>query len=100
RHTGCYRDWSSDVCSSDLADGPITFLGDQGGFVRLGRKRARPTLRQGDYFRADNDNRAVPQHRDVFADKRKKLFAFGKNAGGDKIGRASCRERGWMREGG
>src|SRR5207245_7900633 len=23
RHTRCYRDWSSDVCSSDLADWPI-----------------------------------------------------------------------------
>src|SRR5208282_6489015 len=24
RHTRCYRDWSSDVCSSDLADGSQT----------------------------------------------------------------------------
>src|SRR5207245_8748150 len=23
RHTGCYRDWSSDVCSSDLSARPV-----------------------------------------------------------------------------
>src|SRR5207245_6062348 len=28
RHTSCYRDWSSDVCSSDLG---ITGAGDSGG---------------------------------------------------------------------
>src|SRR5207245_6786481 len=25
RHTRCYRDWSSDVCSSDLRTIPVTF---------------------------------------------------------------------------
>src|SRR6266542_2366592 len=33
RHTRCYRDWSSDVCSSDLGDGRA--LG-----AALGQKRA------------------------------------------------------------
>src|SRR6266542_3252757 len=40
RHTRCYRDWSSDVCSSDLADSGgqaqkvVSFLEDA-GFVVL-----------------------------------------------------------------
>src|SRR5207245_8804295 len=31
RHTRCYRDWSSDVCSSDL-NPPYLFGGGDGGF--------------------------------------------------------------------
>src|SRR5438128_4138848 len=32
RHTGCYRDWSSDVCSSDLPE----FVLDEGGALTNG----------------------------------------------------------------
>src|SRR5207245_11620876 len=28
RHTRCYRDWSSDVCSSDLSFGATSFFAD------------------------------------------------------------------------
>src|SRR5207245_3577369 len=31
RHTRCYRDWSSDVCSSDLTRTPPPFFGIDGG---------------------------------------------------------------------
>src|SRR6266542_4512130 len=34
RHTRCYRDWSSDVCSSDLNDGtPCALMGGSGAEV-------------------------------------------------------------------
>src|SRR2546422_7157427 len=38
RHTRCSRDWSSDVCSSDLRSA--------GGTVRPGRASGRPTSRR------------------------------------------------------
>src|SRR5436305_6361406 len=28
RHTRCGRDWSSDVCSSDLGDGAVVYVGN------------------------------------------------------------------------
>src|SRR6266852_6490783 len=40
RHTRCYRDWSSDVCSSDLAGRPICMTGGHGNF--LGREADGP----------------------------------------------------------
>src|SRR6266852_8072886 len=33
RHTRCYRDWSSDVCSSDLSGYPAEWWIDQGAIV-------------------------------------------------------------------
>src|SRR5699024_11665818 len=36
RHTRSKRDWSSDVCSSDLTPTPSTSLGDD--FLRIGEK--------------------------------------------------------------
>src|SRR2546422_1302072 len=39
RHTRCSRDWSSDVCSSDLA------FRTRGSFERAGRKRSKTTGR-------------------------------------------------------
>src|SRR5947209_13074180 len=40
RHTRYWRDWSSDVCSSDLGEGPTHGLGDQVHGVRgaVGRR--------------------------------------------------------------
>src|SRR5690554_7997843 len=80
RHTRCGRDWSSDVCSSDLMTGPAgqvlirDLLGEQGvDFVHvaageLGDLRLLDELMQG-------------------------LVAAANAA---QIGRASCRERVWM----
>src|SRR5207245_5931823 len=39
--TRCYRDWSSDVCSSDLKVAEAT-EGDTGSFLREGRSAASP----------------------------------------------------------
>src|SRR5207245_5525560 len=75
RHTRCYRDWSSDVCSSDLAGGlqqPRQVVGGDGQeAVLVGVDQ----LASFDALAEDFD-RATP--------------AYGR----DEIGRASCRERG------
>src|SRR5437867_10449770 len=86
RHTRSYGDWSSDVCSSDLdtgfapGDDAVGLSADASAIVRPGD--ADPHLAA---LRAD-----VPSLDD----------ARGAGAGGggdrDKIGRASCRERGWV----
>src|SRR6266852_3191399 len=44
RHTRCYRDWSSDVCSSDLVNG-------------LAREKARPLLERIARLAAEADER-------------------------------------------
>src|SRR2546422_7183631 len=53
RHTRCSRDWSSDVCSSDLADGMgeprLDRLGSEAGFTkhRVGANKGAPCRRLG-----------------------------------------------------
>src|SRR5207245_6116177 len=39
RHTRCYRDWSSDVCSSDLDDVDFTFAETERGLERFNQAR-------------------------------------------------------------
>src|SRR6266542_5750298 len=55
RHTRCYRDWSSDVCSSDLLDlrcparlGPQVDRGVEGGQLAAGRARVLRDDGEGD----------------------------------------------------
>src|SRR5207245_9664420 len=50
RHTRCYRDWSSDVCSSDLGHGLKTAAG------RLAKAPINPVL---DYFKASHTFEAL-----------------------------------------
>src|SRR5207245_8568333 len=81
RHTRCYRDWSSDVCSSDLAGRivrrgvmvPVAIV-DRGRGLRT-RVAGRPT-----------GGRGIPncQKQAAIAVELKR---------GKEIGRASCRER-------
>src|SRR5690606_40179502 len=84
RHTRFSRDWSSDVCSSDLGDGVTRKVKDaQPGPVhkvalRLGLEGEQPTARQ----------RLGPEDLVVPAQRRAELI-------GVQIGRASCRERGY-----
>src|SRR5207245_6075543 len=77
RHTRCYRDWSSDVCSSDLNAAPCG-----------GNQRARPIFAADQPMARLDSGAALPsmeqEHPGVSAfDCRSRL----------QIGRASCRER-------
>src|SRR5207245_5021397 len=73
RHTRCYRDWSSDVCSSDLVSRPCWF-----------RKPARARNRSSCSSMASLERRS----RSVSPSG-----TTGSAASALKIGRASCRER-------
>src|SRR5207245_4771065 len=88
RHTRCYRDWSSDVCSSDLK---------VEGFLLRSTLRAVVAQR---LVRVLCDRCKAPRtltSADLAADPRYALLGLG--AG--EIGRASCRGRvgGWRRGG-
>src|SRR5207245_5220794 len=92
RHTRCYRDWSSDVCSSDLvvereAEARRVLLRDAGYIIEDKLWRAYGTLR---YARSLTFDEAMNYLSGV-------RLAVGLKL---KIGRASCRERVWMEWGG
>src|SRR5207245_3595800 len=86
RHTRCYRDWSSDVCSSDLG-------ADEG--AAAGRERARSERSAG---KTAWPTLSLREFREVFGPR---LWQTSRrphidNGAGDpplEIGRASCRER-------
>src|SRR5207245_5846302 len=91
RHTRCYRDWSSDVCSSDLPQppvvgvhvdkpydpmNPLSIYTDVDTFVVLRFDFSIPTLQYavGQVYLLDAMGNQIP-------------------VAGLEIGRASCRER-------
>src|SRR5690606_40793203 len=89
RHTRFSRDWSSDVCSSDLEEGEAVAadLGDAAAYRRL------------DVTSEDDWIAAIADAEETFGP----VTTLINNAGildfapihkQDKIGRASCRERG------
>src|SRR5207245_5750487 len=78
RHTRCYRDWSSDVCSSDLGDAGAAELRPAEAAVP-----ASATALVVVIHHALADERGI----DAGADG-------GNHAARLEIGRASCRERG------
>src|SRR5258707_6804225 len=82
RHTRYWRDWSSDVCSSDLFARPdeSTFRRDM-RFDRMAAAMIRA------YFFGTGPGTVVPGGLHAFIKTRPEL------AVPDKIGRASCRER-------
>src|SRR5438045_9654484 len=80
RHTRCLSDWSSDVCSSDLRR-----RRDLGGHAaRLEQAAEMPQKAEPGHIR-----RRVDANRD-----------HRPGGAGVEIGRASCRERGWVWVGG
>src|SRR5438105_13682464 len=79
RHTISTRDWSSDVCSSDL---------------RLG---CRLTGRTGPGHAREAPAAAVRRDPDAQSIRRRRIRAVARGAA--EIGRASCRERGEIGEG-
>src|SRR5207249_7031323 len=98
RHTRSKRDWSSDVCSSDLEIGaagsgsfevinagyPGTCLGEKAAWYERGVRPLHPSLVVLTLLGDDVDG-------DLF------WRVFSLDAEG-QIGRASCRERGWRGE--
>src|SRR5690606_41038991 len=88
RHTRFSRDWSSDVCSSDLAIGKHADAAQEIEHARrLDPRSLSATAAAGMvYFYAGDLKRAV--------DECDRALAL------DQIGRASCRERGEVRGGG
>src|SRR5690606_40410363 len=89
RHTRFSRDWSSDVCSSDLG-GPgvvegveVAVPGAQPGAEVFGRHLAVALADVAAVLVAD-----VPQ-----GERRVRAVPLGEQGGEAEIGRASCRER-------
>src|SRR5436305_13524369 len=73
RHTRCGRDWSSDVCSSDLLA------------VDLPQRVVVPRVEQAELIAGAFQRADVERSGDRVAE--------GDRVGGTQIGRASCRER-------
>src|SRR2546429_5932351 len=79
RHTRCSRDWSSDVCSSDLKLAPGLY---DAGEATMGMKHL-ALVRKPDAFQLGASDPDDPKVQKV----------IGQMGIGNKIGRASCRER-------
>src|SRR5690554_18239 len=90
RHTRCGRDWSSDVCSSDLIFREIP--------VQFGRQRVKlENLRSNEPIKEDSVSSGYATFRLGSADRTvtgiKEYRISYSYTIGDEIGRASCRER-------
>src|SRR5207245_5222049 len=91
RHTRCYRDWSSDVCSSDLA----AYAGTKG--ARRPEDVTSGLLREFVYELKDLGLAPATIRRQISAVRTYYRYLVGEgHATRDpsEIGRASCRERG------
>src|SRR5207245_6349981 len=90
RHTSCYRDWSSDVCSSDL-NGTVTGPLDDPLFA--GQVSIANATIEGHFFdRFNGDVEAASRHGVRFT-----RLLVARAATELEIGRASCRDRGERR---
>src|SRR5205814_2865689 len=95
RHTRCLSDWSSDVCSSDLVPGVFDedFEKVFARFHPLGIERALVGLpREIERFRFFAAREVA--HRGGALGELGRLEALLELL--EEIGRASCRERGWV----
>src|SRR5690606_40638684 len=90
RHTRFSRDWSSDVCSSDLTE-HVTGIG---GFRPFGAEEAEIAERAGiEGGRFEFDAMEAGVERAFGVTTRPKIEAEGDPHRDPKIGRASCRGR-------
>src|SRR5207253_5278149 len=96
RHTRWPRDWSSDVCSSDLGTGTATQAGDD--VIDIAEERVLTSSR-GSMEKALHHpgltERVVASFGRTVAGRLALCMLFG----AFKIGRASCRERGESADG-
>src|SRR5699024_11538923 len=93
RHTRSKRDWSSDVCSSDLEK---AYMISKSGEVLSVRVSTSLLYNDGNYVKT-----CICVFRDVTKIEKlqKQVYLADKLAAlGRKIGRASCRERVWKGE--
>src|SRR5690606_40844599 len=98
RHTRFSRDWSSDVCSSDLADGHRTR--DRFGDLRKALDRnVHQKVERQEFFEIVLRERDEDRSKFVAIDRYLRLAKLSADRGW-QIGRASCRERGWIMVGG
>src|SRR5205809_6127896 len=93
RHTRCRRDWSSDVCSSDLP--PALKIQPDILFNAGGRRKLGP-IPPGTAERAAFGHVLIGEKLFVRMTYPGKGIEIGSVVGIGKIGRASCRERVWM----
>src|SRR5207245_7033553 len=96
RHTRCYRDWSSDVCSSDLNFtsedyAPYKDCGIYVFHIAIGTGGPDAYLETLKFLSGYDS--FLARHDAWFA-----RVDTPSRLDGIKIGRASCRERGWTRE--
>src|SRR5207245_8662372 len=83
RHTRCYRDWSSDVCSSDLPPPAAPPVAQPGEFTRMFHSPGAPSAPPP----------APPQNPQRYGSGGGATQAFSVPAAPPaQIGRASCRE--------
>src|SRR5438045_7916052 len=94
RHTRCLSDWSSDVCSSDLPPGAAEFAVRD--HLAIGRDRGHPGgAAPGAPVGLPVLARHLQRPRELAGARVGARDADARGTG-DQIGRASCRERGWM----
>src|SRR5207253_7633120 len=91
RHTRWPRDWSSDVCSSDLNNFKVIFGGEVAALARA-QVPVHAEITIG--------HNANVGERDGCDGELEERGSCGDYSSRGKIGRASCRERGWSGGGG
>src|SRR5207253_4041724 len=91
RHTRWPRDWSSDVCSSDLADPPAVLPFESSSQCRIEVSQIGAFANPHSVGRIGDDP-AFLTHICNIRELGERL-GYGRSR---KIGRASCRERVWM----
>src|SRR5207245_6063292 len=95
RHTRCYRDWSSDVCSSDLLTVPGATKNSSSSHRHpIARpRRVRPSVRSNVSSRASDSPQTQAPCRRPREEVDRSCQSHEQQGGGPEIGRASCRER-------
>src|SRR5699024_11900778 len=98
-HTRSKRDWSSDVCSSDLTDIPPHNLAEiiDGVIMKIDKPSASVDdlmkVIKGPDFPTGGILQGVQGIKEAYETGKGRVVVRGK-----KIGRASCRDRVWRRE--